>query len=149
MAEAIALSPRVAFSIPGFSDEIVAGRRSDGRWSVYFGGDPVYHFDADGRLRRAFLDGQLYRTEGQTLSRLTRQESSTETVLLRHDLTESELTGFQNDACLLLNRLATSISRSEATVRLAIPPDANFLPELVQLIRVVLDAGCQLATALK
>ena len=91
MDEAIALIHRLEIAIPGQSDPIVAGRRATGAWSFYFGSEPVYQFDADGRLRRAFIDGHLYRTQGNTAARLTRVRSDAETTLLRHDLSPAEL----------------------------------------------------------
>jgi hypothetical protein len=149
MAEVITYSPRVSLLMPGFSDMIVAGRRSDGRWSVFLGGDTVYHFDQDGRLRRAFVNGDLYRSQGLRLSRLKRQQTDTETVLLRHDLDAAELQAFRNQVCHLLLRLATAITGGQATVQQAIPPDVDFLPELATSIHKVVDAGCPLAEGLK
>ncbi|MDB5392282.1 MAG: hypothetical protein JWM11_7928 [Planctomycetaceae bacterium] len=149
MAELITYFPRASFSIPEFTAEIVAGTRTDGRWSVFFGGDPVYHFDADGRLRRAFVQGQLYRSEGRTLCRLKRQESESETVLLRHDLSETELSEFRRQACDLLVGVSRAIYRNEASLLNAVPPGTDFLPDLAILIEIVLDAHCELAEPLK
>ncbi|MEZ6044739.1 MAG: hypothetical protein R3C11_03990 [Planctomycetaceae bacterium] len=39
---------------------------------LYLGPDPVYHFDAAGRLKRAYVEGLLYRTQESTLARLER-----------------------------------------------------------------------------
>jgi hypothetical protein len=149
MAEAVTLSPRVALTVPGVADELIAGQRVDGRWSIFFNGDPVYHFDPEDRLRRAFLGGNLYRSQGTTLARLTRQESPTETVLLRHDLNAQELSQFWQDMCNLLARLATALQDGAITVQQTIPEDADFLPELARRLRNVLPAECRLAPALK
>ena len=73
MLEATALIRRAEWSIPSHSDPIVAGFKRSGGWSLYFGSDPVYQFDADGRLRRAFVDGQIWRTQGTTLAGLRRE----------------------------------------------------------------------------
>jgi hypothetical protein len=63
MAEATALRRRVQLQVPGEALSIIAGFRDEGRVSIYFGPDPVYHFDEQGRLRRAFVAGRLYRTQ--------------------------------------------------------------------------------------
>jgi hypothetical protein len=149
MAELVTFSPRVSLLVPEFSAEIVAGRRTDGRWAVFFGGDPVYHFDADGRLRRAFVGDNLYRSQGQTLARLTRQVSDTETILLRHDLDEAELTEFQSRACDLFDCLLQAISAQKITIKEVAPPEADFLPELALLIQNVIVNQCPLAASLK
>jgi hypothetical protein len=149
MAEVVALSPRVALMLPGTSSEIIAGRRSDGRWSIFFGGDPVYHFDADNRLRRAFFAGHLYRSQGTTLARLSRQSNPTETVLLRHDLDTEELTTFLQNMRGELARLEKSLNSGNFTVQQSIPADANFLPELTSHLIHVLNSESLLAPALK
>ena len=149
MAEVNALSPRVAILLPGIDAEIIAGRRSDGRWSVFFGGDPVYHFDAHNSLRRAFFAGNLYRSQGTTLARLTRQSTPAETVLLRHDLDKAELTTFLHHMRCDLARLAQSLNSGNYTVRQTIPIDVNFLPELTSHLIHVLNCVCLLAPALK
>lgn len=149
MAEVVTLSPRVALLVPGFATEIIAGRRSDGRWSLFFGGDPVFHFDADDRLRRAFLEGTLYRSQGTTLARLSRQETPGETVLLRHDLSPAELATFLQNLQSLLSRLVTAFSEGHVTVQQSIPADADYLPDLTNHLNRVLNADSLLSPALK
>lgn len=96
MAEAVALVRRVELRLPGRDETVVAGFRANGWLSVYFGPHPMYQFDERGRLRRAFLDGLLYRTQGTTLAQLRRERTEVETTLLRRDLTESELAEFRS-----------------------------------------------------
>jgi len=149
MAEAITLSPRVSCLIPEHTEEIVAGRRADGRWSVFFGGDPVYHFDANDRLRRAFVRGHLYRSQGTTLARLTRQETPAETVLLRHDLEPAELNAFLLETQELLAQLAAAHQCRSIRVLQSIPGNADFLLELAPHLEAVLNSSNLLAPALK
>lgn len=91
MREATALFPRAEFQVEHQEDPLFWGQKQNGHFSFYFGSDPVYQFDQNGFLRRAFIDGQLYRTQGSTLARLTRVQDSAESVLQRYDLTETEL----------------------------------------------------------
>ncbi|WP_417388872.1 hypothetical protein [Gimesia sp.] len=95
MREATALYPRAVFQLKHLEEPLFWGEKKNGHFSFYFGSDPVYQFDQNAFLRRAFINGQLYRTQGNTLARLTKSHNSEESVLLRYDLTESELT-----ACL-------------------------------------------------
>ncbi len=105
MAEATALRERIEYSVAGQAEPVVAGFRTSGQWSLYFGSDPVYHFSANGALRRAFLGNDLYRSQGQTLARLTRfHELRLKCNLFRHDLTSCR---------------ALAICGSEMTLRLA------------------------------
>src|SRR5690606_13058939 len=75
----------------GRTEPIVAGFRRDVSLSVYIGADPGFHFDPEGRLKRAYVDGKLYRTQGDTLAELTRERTETETILRRRDLDAVEL----------------------------------------------------------
>lgn len=149
MAEVVTLSPRICFTTPDFPDEIVAGRRQDGRWSIFLGGDPVYHFDAEGNLRRAFVQDRLYRTQGTTLARLTRQEAPDQTVLLRYDLNEEELSQFRDSIVVAFSQLILAISSHQTTVISAEPPNSDFRSELLELMKIVIDGRCCLAPALK
>lgn len=148
MAEAITLVPRVQFTLMESRRQVVAGRRADGRWSVFLDADPVYQFDHLHRLRRAYADGRLYRTQGETLARLTRQESAGATTLLRHDLTVSELADFFERMCADLETVRLAIQFARIQDLQTIPSDADFLPQLVDGMAHVLNAGPVLAPAI-
>src|SRR5580765_5795621 len=94
MAEASALRQRAELVLDGYAEPIVAGVRANGHLSVYFGDDPVYQFDAAGNLRRAFVGGDLYRTQGHTLARLNRTRTDLAVELGRRDLDPAELERF-------------------------------------------------------
>lgn len=112
--EATALKNRVEWQIPGESELVFTGVRPGGHLSVYIGPDPVYQFSPDGGLRRAYVDGFLYRTQGTTLAKLHRERSPQQTVLLRSDLTEDELSEFLNTMDQRLNRLRLCIASGSA-----------------------------------
>ena len=90
LREATALVERVEVTIAEFPDPIVVGFRRDGAGSIYFGGDPVYQFNARGELRRAFVDGRMLKADRGALASLERHPTETETQLVRHDLTAGE-----------------------------------------------------------
>lgn len=113
LQDASALSPRWEFSLPGFEEPVTVGFRKNGNLSCYFGPDPVYQFDAAGRLRRAYAENLLYRSEGITLSRIERHRDSSQTSLLRHDLTPQELHDWCADAWELLRRFTVHIDQQD------------------------------------
>lgn len=131
------------------SGEIVtAGIRRDGAASIYFGGEPCYHFDSHGRVRRALVDGALYRTQGTTLARLQRIRTPRETVLERVDLEPDELTEWlqqmQQRIARLLEGVRTGVVRpqralptvDEATARIGQAlAAASAAPRLAPAIR--------------
>ena len=100
MAEAVSLVRRVEVRSDLFSDSIIAGFNLQGWMFLYIGSDPMYRFDEQGRLRRAFVDGRLYRTQGQTLAVMDRRRvfesgEPVETTLVRQDLSADELEAFR------------------------------------------------------
>jgi hypothetical protein len=117
IAEATALRQRVELELPCFAEHVVAGFRDNGGCSIYFGADPVFHLDADGALRRAFFAGDLYRSQGKTLARLTRTRADREVHLVRHDLDPAELAGFLAAMRGHLERLHDALNDSARVVR--------------------------------
>ncbi|MBS0261830.1 MAG: hypothetical protein JSS02_07720 [Planctomycetes bacterium] len=140
MAEATALRQRVELQLPGESEPVVAGIRDLGRWSVYFGPDPVYGFDAEGGLRRAYVGGFLYRSQQATLSRLKRVRTETTSELHRYDLTPAELQAFLRDMTLRLASFQSALQSGDFEVRQQIPADRNLVPDLLAALQVVLNA---------
>lgn len=112
--EATAMRNRVEWQIPGESEPVFTGIRSDGSLSVYLGQDPVYQFTPAGQLRRAYTKGFLYRTQGATLAKLNRERSADQTVLARCDLTSEELSQFLAKMDDQLSRLGQSIADGSA-----------------------------------
>lgn len=94
LAEAVNLRERIELRVPGSDDVVTMGCNDLGHWSFYFGAELMFHFDAEGRLRRAVRDGKLYRTQGATLAELTRVRLEQETQLQRRDLSPNEVVGF-------------------------------------------------------
>jgi hypothetical protein len=150
MREATALIRRAELSYPGRSenDPVITGFRRDQSLAVYFGADPVYQFDDQHRLRRAFVSGHLYRTQGQTLARLTREHRRDETVLHRHDLNADELQAFLQSAKNQLTELHRAIASNAARVLATIPADGDLLPELEAFLAEVLRQELPLAPAI-
>jgi hypothetical protein len=147
--EATALRRRVELRVPGEAESVVAGFRSDGSLSVYFGADPVYHFDPHGRLRRAFVGDRLYRTQGETLARLTRVRSETVTELRRHDLDPRELDEFVAAMRSRLRRLCDALADNTATVVRQVPAAEPIAADLREQIERSLGMAEPLAPRIR
>lgn len=102
MTEAVSLIERIECRYSENAEPAVLGFNQQ-RWLfVYFGSDPMYRFDELGRLRRAFVDGMLYRTAESTLAIMERHSSRNQSepgqkegsYLLRRDLSLDELKEF-------------------------------------------------------
>ncbi len=78
LAEATAYSRRMLVSISGLTfgdqslEQLFAGVRADGRWSLYFDESPVIQLDSQGRLRRLFLLPEKFAADQGRLVQLNR-----------------------------------------------------------------------------
>lgn len=126
MGEATALVERIEFAIP-YRDAIVAGFRADGAFSIFFGEDPVYHFNAAGELRRAYCDGLLIKASSGQLASLRRERTAHETQLVRHALTAGEQGEFLATLSEKLRTLRDQLSDGNFSVTGQVPQDADIL----------------------
>ena len=154
MREAVALVERVELRKTGgaptasISPTIVAGFRRNGYLSVYWGEDPYYQFDDRGRLRRALVDGQLFRTEGSALARLTRASEPGASVLLRHDLDQAELEDFRHSMLAHVGTLQEALVGGHVEIIQQVPPELPVVDRLAAGLETVLQAAGQLAPAI-
>ncbi len=109
---------------------IVAGFRADGALSVFFGEDPVYHFNAAGELRRAYVDGLLFKaTQGHLIS-LRRVRGEGQVQLVRHELTSLELSAFLAQMTKHLNDLRNRLVEKKLEMSGQVPAEGNTLRRL-------------------
>ena len=124
--EATALVERVELAIDD-GEPVVVGFRRTGCGSVFFGGEPVYQFNTQGELRRAFAEGRLYKAEGRHLVSLARQRTAGEVQLLRHELTIEETARFLEQMQSNLRELSEAISSGEGRVLRQVPENMDIL----------------------
>ncbi len=132
--------------IPGSDSNVILGIRHDDRLSIYFGPDPCYHYNAQNRLLRAFANGFLYRTQGKTLARLTRERTPETTTLMRHDLSDEELDVFLRAMIENLTLLSNILSNGEQTL-LRTNTETQGLSEVQDRIKETISVDVPLAPA--
>jgi hypothetical protein len=148
--ELAALSPRVELQLRDAGEIVCAGRReSTGGWSLFFGPDRVYHFDASGRLRRAYVAGFLYRSDGETLSQLRRERTPTETALLRRDLDPDDLAKFLKGMRGLLREFVSMVRAGEVQVLRSEPAEGDVLGSLQSAVETIVATDPALAPAIR
>tara|TARA_R110002095_G_scaffold123815_2_gene107566 strand:- start:205 stop:765 length:561 start_codon:yes stop_codon:yes gene_type:complete len=148
MREATTFFPRAELQVDHESLPVFWGQKKSGHFSFYFGSDPVYQFDQCACLRRAFIDGQLYRTQGNTLARLTRERNFAETVLNRDDLTRTELNSLLETMENCFQKLEFAFSKQESVrvLRFLADSSENEVRALIQTqVKLVLQHSNQLA----
>ncbi len=127
LREATALVERVEFTIPPGTDPIVVGFRRNGAASFFFGDDPVYQFNSDQELRRAFVAGRLYKAESGSLVQLDRQRTATESLLMRRKLSPDEMTDFLGSIQRQMCELQAAISQHTVQIIGQVPPTADII----------------------
>lgn len=128
LREATALVERVELRTASEGAPVVIGFRRDGCASVYFGGDPVYHFNTRNALRRAFVDGQLWKADRRQLVAMHRERTGTTVELRSARLSDDLQTKALNDLSERVERLALDLKdagRHEVTG--CQPPDYDVL----------------------
>lgn len=147
--EAVALLPRAEFQLPDSADLLSAGFRGDDAISLFFGQDPVYQFDQTAALRRAYVDGFLYRSQGTTLARLERIRTETQTTLQRQDLPEHELAQFQQTMTQRLQHLLNLFNAGQVRVLRSIPESVDWQLRLPLALNRILTTTAWLSTTIR
>ena len=134
LLDATALVERIEFASTESrnSEHVVLGFRADGAMSIYFGTDPVYHFNRKGELRRAFCQGRLVKAEKERLVSMRRLRLEREVVLLRHDLNDEEQSGFLSDMQTRLCELKEQCTQKELVTVGQVPADADIIGRAMQ-----------------
>jgi hypothetical protein len=130
LREATALVERAELTATGFDEPLVIGFRRDGSASVYFGADPVYQFNTAWELRRAFVDGLLYKAAGGRLVSLTRQRSGDVVVMLRAELADDQATAFLDNLRARLRQLRAALASGSFALHDQVPADANVVARI-------------------
>ena len=143
MREASALAERIemATELNGAQVVVTAGYRRDASLSVYFDQDAFYQFTNEGLLRRAWRDGLLYRSQGETLASLFRNRSGGQVVLERTDLTAEELARFRDTMIALLTALSSSLSSNSIQVQRVVGDCDEILTKLEQSLKHILNCN--------
>lgn len=155
-AEAVAITRRVEWlpvadnSTDSPLPPIVAGWRENGSFSVYWGQDWTWQVDDQHQIRRGYVLGKLYRSQGRALAELERLRTDQETVLQRRDLTPEEFDRLRDSIRGGLRQLVADITSEKYTVSRQEPATLDVgvvVAELQQLSGAPLPLAPALAPA--
>ena len=125
LREATALVERIELSLPNQPETIVAGFRRDGAASFFFGQSPVFQFNSQRELRRAFRDGLLYKTENGRLVEMRRERTDTAVELHSRVLADDESAALLQEAVTRLGGLRVALRTGETIVVGQVPDVAS------------------------
>src|SRR4051794_33064509 len=137
LREATALVERIEFVLRNWQNEssaeseerehVVAGFRANGAFSLFFGDDPVYQFNAGGELRRAFVGGLLFKASRGHLVSIRRVRTGREVQLRSHALSQSEEAAYLRGMSENLNGLAQRLEAGAFEIAGRVPQTADVL----------------------
>lgn len=130
LAEATALVERAELVIEGWADPIVVGFRAVGAASIYFGQVAAYHFNRQGELRRAYLDGRLYKAEGGRLVALERHRTANAVELIRDELDDERTHALLAELAEHSSRLARDMAEGRSDLIGQVPPDRDVVARI-------------------
>lgn len=143
-AEAQALVPRAELQVPGNPLPVVVGFRGD-CGSAYFGPQAVYHFSADGRLRRAYLSGELYKAEAGRLVALRRRRRPEAVLLDRRELDPVQTADVLKALQQRLKHLHQAVLQGAVRVSRQVPTEEDVLRRIAAWLNQWSDSPPQVA----
>ncbi len=144
LREATGLLPRIELDI-GEPEPVVVGFRRDGSASFYFGQRFVVQFNAQGELRRAFLDGKLLKAERAALIELTRQPGREAVLMVRRPLGKGEQQAFLASVDQRLSALQNSLDSGAYTICGSVPDSPDVVPRVRSWLANQLSAPRRIA----
>ena len=131
LRDARALVPRVMITlqIDGRPVQLFAGFRGDAL-SLYFDEDPVFHFNAQGMLRRAFIEGRLLKAERARLVALDRRRAEGQVQLTRDEFDNGRQQALLADLRRRLHQVRVALGANAVTLCGQFPTDGDALTRL-------------------
>ncbi len=129
--DARALLPRLMLQVR-FADEqanVFAGFRGESL-SLYFGDDPVFHFNARCELRRAYLGGRLIQADAGKLNELHRTSPGAAVKLAANEFDEPRQQQFLANLAARLAALRAALDAEQFQLIGQEPPGADALGRL-------------------
>ncbi len=133
LAEAKNLVERVSlqFAPPLLTEETVAGFRRDGSLAIFFGQQRVYQFTSAGELRRAYVDGLLYKAQAGSLISMRRERTSEAVNLVSIPLDETTTNAFLQQMLRILGQLQRAIEGREYTLLGQVPAEGQVVERVL------------------
>lgn len=134
LAEAKNLVERVSLQLCAASDaenDVLAGFRRDGSLALFFGQQRVYQFTSTGELRRAFVDGLLYKAQAGALIAMRRERTPDAVDLLSTPLNAQATNEFLAQITCCLFELRRSLECRDYAVVGQVPADGHVVERVL------------------
>jgi hypothetical protein len=145
LREATALVQRVELVIAGRTEPVVLGLRDNAAGSLYLTPDRVYHFNPQRELRRAFIDGRLYKAQGRNLAVLTRRRTSEAVQLIRRDLSLQETEQLTAELCQAAREIVGKIDSGQYEILGEVPANEDVTATMLDWLKQLLEKPLRIA----
>lgn len=134
LRDATALVPRIMIrlDIHGAKCDVFAGFRKGSAISLYFGSDPVYHFNNHGELRRAFVGGMIQKAQQRKVFEWQQSRSEAKVTVRSRSLTSAEQQTFGDQLFERVAQLRDAIRTSQFVTIGQFPDDGDAIVQLAR-----------------
>ncbi|HYO26564.1 MAG TPA: hypothetical protein VEQ85_16605 [Lacipirellulaceae bacterium] len=148
LRDARGLAPRLQlrFDLQGQDTALFAGFRGEAL-SLYFGSDPVFHFNAAGELRRGYCRGTLIKADGGKLLAMDRVRTPQQIELRTHDIPPADEHALLDDLSKRLRGLRAAIAGGAVVIEGEEPAGAGALERLRAWLVAHADGATSLAAS--
>jgi hypothetical protein len=132
LRDATALDPRIMLEvcIMGEACEVFAGFRKPESLAIYFDDDPVYQFNSQGELRRAFVAGSIIKADKGQLVSWERSETVDQTAMMSQRLNPEATQDLTNAMLTRFADLKAAIALGNPKIVGQVPPDGDAFEKL-------------------
>ena len=137
LRDAVAFTRRVMLSVKeeSYNAELFIGFRDNGCVSFYCDQDPVYQFNSNGELRRAFINAQKLESAECKLVALTRQRNGAKLELLREPLSSEGTLSMLQDIETKLDEILNTLQANAYKLVGHVPENENILPDVITWLK--------------
>jgi len=111
--------------------QIVAGFRRNGALSLFFDESPVYQFNPAGELRRAYVDGLLYKADRGRLVQMRRERAERQTTLVSRPLADEEQSALLAEAEARISAFFQTLEANQLSRIGQVPETGDLRAELL------------------
>jgi hypothetical protein len=130
LTEATALVERIELALPGYAEPVLAGFRASRCASLFFGADPVYQFNSQSQLRRAYAGGLLYKAQRGRLVSIARTRQAGRLELIERPVDEDAHVRFLATMTVHLNALRGALGAGQGEILRQVPLGGDVLAQL-------------------
>ena len=135
LRDATAYVARIEFNIPDVDHEIFCGFRENDAFSLYWGQDTVFQFNANAELRRAFWQDRMIASFKHKLNWLERDENAARMRMRRVPMPEIESNELLDAYASCRRTIVDTVSQARHSIVGEFPENGNVSDRVIQWLQ--------------